>query len=117
MTPIKVQAVVEQVGDDIRTAHKRRRIAARDFADSIGVSDKILHKLARGDGGVRMETFAMALLTLGELNKLRELLAPASDDLGQNLDKALLAKRIPRKCGPKPPVPRTDAIDGEGVGF
>ncbi|OOY22472.1 hypothetical protein BMI91_19515 [Thioclava sediminum] len=117
MASFQVQAVLKQLGADIQTARKRRMLSVQDFCERIGVSDKTLHKLERGDGGVRIETFAMALLALGELDRLKEMLDPAHDDLGHSLDRARLPKRISRKSGPRPPALRSDEINDDGVGF
>ena len=97
MPSFQVQAVLRQLGDDIRTARKKRRLPVADFCSRIGVTDKTLAKLERGDGGVRLETFANALLALGELNKLAEILDPAKDELGLSLDRERLPKRITHK--------------------
>ena len=86
------------------------------------MTDKSLTKLETGDGGVRLETLAMALMVLGELHRLGEMLDPAKDDTGLVLDQARLPKRIANRR--KPPSgtsattqPRLDEIDDEGTGF
>ena len=74
-------------------------MSVADFCNRIGVSDKTLAKLERGDGGVRLETFAMALLALGMLDRLAEIADPSSDSTGMGLDREKLPKRI-RQRGP-----------------
>ncbi len=71
MGSLQVKSALSQLGRDIQTARKRRRMSVADFCSRIGVSDKTLAKLERGDGGVRLETFAMALLALGMLDRVR----------------------------------------------
>jgi transcriptional regulator with XRE-family HTH domain len=82
------------MGRDIQIARKRRRMSVADFCNRIGVSDKTLAKLERGDGGVRLETFAMALLALGMLDRLASIADPASDSTGIGLDREKLPERI-----------------------
>ena len=46
-------------------------MSVADFCERLGVTDKTLAKLEMGDGGVRLETMAMALMVLGEIHRLR----------------------------------------------
>jgi len=107
MPSFQVQSVLRQLGRDIRTARKKRRLSVADFCARINVSDKTLKKLEDGDGGVRLETFAAALLALGELDRLARLLDPASDDTGLVLDQKRLPGRITR--------PRSEVRQGKGT--
>jgi transcriptional regulator with XRE-family HTH domain len=122
MTSFQVQSALKQLGHDIRTARKKRRLSVSDFCLRIGVTDKTLAKLEHGNGGgVRLETFAMALLALGELHRLTEMLDPAKDNTGLVLDNNRLPERIssPRRkttlandLANDPP-----AMDDEGSAF
>ena len=94
VSSLQVKSALSQLGRDIQTARKRRRMPVADFCSRIGVSDKTLAKLERGDGGVRLETFAMALLALGMLDRLAEIADPASDAIGIGLDRDKLPERI-----------------------
>ncbi|WP_238114163.1 helix-turn-helix domain-containing protein [Yoonia sp. I 8.24] len=94
MSSLQVKSTLSQLGRDIQTARKRRRMSVADFCSRIGVSDKTLAKLERGDGGVRLETFVMALLALGMLDRLAEIADPASDSTGIGLDREKLPERI-----------------------
>ncbi|AUQ52403.1 transcriptional regulator, XRE family (plasmid) [Phaeobacter inhibens] len=94
MGSLQVKSALSQLGRDIQTARKRRRMSVADFCSRIGVSDKTLAKLERGDGGVRLETFAMALLALGMLDRLAEIADPSSDATGIGLDRDKLPERI-----------------------
>jgi len=100
VSSLQVKSALSQLGRDIQTARKRRRISVADFCSRIGVSDKTLAKLERGDGGVRLETFAMALLALDMLDRLAGIADPASDATGIGLDREKLPERI-RQRGQK----------------
>lgn len=121
MASLQVQSALKQLGADIRTARKKRRLPVADFCARIGVTDKTLTKLERGEGGVRLETLAMALLALGELHRLAELLDPAKDETGLVLDSGRLPERIRvtrRKAGEASDVPGDPGdIDDEGSAF
>jgi transcriptional regulator with XRE-family HTH domain len=110
MSSYQVQTTLKRLGHDIRVARKKRRMSVADFCERLGVTDKTLAKLETGDGGVRLETLAMALMV------------PANDDTGLVLDQARLPERIASRR--KPPSgtsatthPRSDEIDDEGSAF
>lgn len=117
MRSFQVRAVLQRLGADVRTARLRRRLAVADFCQRIGVTDKTLAKLERGDGGVRLETLAAALLALGELHRLESLLDPASDDAGLGLDRERLPKRIAApRLRPAAPAVRGELSDDPAGG-
>lgn len=123
MASFQINSALRQLGTDIEIARKKRRMSVADFCERIGVSDKTLKKLERGDGGVRVETLAMALLALGMLDRLRELADASTDETALSLDISRLPQRIHRaKQKPKPkPAAQSDfkPIDtnDEGTGF
>lgn len=97
-------------------------MSVADFCERLGVTDKTLAKLEMGDGGVRLETMAMALMVLGELHRLGEILDPAKDDTGLVLDQARLPERIVNRRRPSSgrsdsTQERSDEIDDEGSAF
>ena len=98
--PPSVQRALRALGRDIRIARKKRRMPVADFAVRMGVSQGTLARLERGEAGVSLGTFAMALLALGELHRLEELVDVSKDDTGLMLDIASLPQRI---RNPKPP--------------
>ena len=118
MPSYQAQTALKQLGHDIRVARKKRRMSVADFCERLGVTDKTLAKLEKGDGGVRLETLAMALMVLGELHRLSELLDPARDNTGLVLDQARLPERIVSRRKPPAETPnRSDEIDDEGSAF
>jgi transcriptional regulator with XRE-family HTH domain len=122
MSSYQVQTAIKRLGHDIRVARKKRRMSVADFCERLGVTDKTLAKLETGDGGVRLETLAMALMVLGELHRLGEMLDPAKDDTGLVLDQARLPKRIAgRRKSPHDKSAttqvRSDEIEDEGSAF
>jgi Predicted transcriptional regulators len=127
MASFQVTSTLSRLGRDIQIARKRRRMSVADFCKRIGVTDKTLAKLERGDGGVRLETFAMALLALGLLDRLSEIVDPASDGIGMGLDRERLPERIRSrkpKDGTTTPGGQVSAadrpvydVDDEGTAF
>ena len=121
----RAQRALRQIGENLKTARSKRRIAVKDFANRVGVSDRTIMRLEKGDDGVSTGTLAMACLVLGEIDRFSELLDPASDDTGLLLDRDKLPKRIEgkrRKAHTQfTPASRRlsngDPSDDEGVGF
>jgi len=97
MESLNTQKALVRLGEDIRTARKKRRIPMAEFAERIGVTEGTLARLEKGDPGVRIGTLGMALLALGELDRLEGLLDPGADGTGLLLDRSRLPKRIDRK--------------------
>ena len=122
---LRAQRSLRQLGDNLKTARLKRRISIRDFAARAGVSDRTVIRLEKGDEGVRAGTLAMALLVLGEIDRLDDLLDPASDYTALLLDREALPKRIVGKRRKPPAQPRgtgqdvlnREPFDDEGVGF
>ena len=67
-----------------------------DFAARMGVSQGTVVRLEKGEPGVGLGSLAMAILALGELNRLGDLLDVSRDDTGLMLDLDSLPKRIRR---------------------
>ena len=92
--PPSVQRALRALGRDVRIARKKRRMPVADFAGRMGVSQGTLARLERGESGVSLGVLAMALLALGELQRLDELLDVSKDDTGLMLDIDSLPQRI-----------------------
>ena len=85
------------LGDDVRTARRKRRIRQADLAARMGVSVGTVKRLEAGDPGVGIGSLAMALLAFGEIVRLANLISEESDDIGLVLDRTNLPKRIRRR--------------------
>lgn len=92
--PPRIQRALRGLGRDIRIARKKRRMPVADFAVRVGVSVPTIVRLERGEPGVSLGCLAMALMVLGELRRLEELLDVSTDDAGLMLDAAALPQRI-----------------------
>ncbi|MDB3935663.1 helix-turn-helix domain-containing protein [Granulosicoccus sp.] len=122
ISSLNARRALETLGSNIKTARLKRRISLKGFAERIGVSERTVIRLEKGDGGVSIGTLAMACLVLGEIDRISDLLDSGSDDIGLLLDKELLPKRIVGKrkkksANPTSTKPARPHIDDEGVGF
>ena len=99
--PPSVQRALRALGRDIAIARRKRRMPVADFAARMGVSQGTLIRLEKGEAGVAIGAFAMALLALGELHRIEEILDVSRDDTGLMLDVDSLPRRI-RRPTPRP---------------
>ncbi len=91
------QSAAEKLGNRLRLARLRRRIALDDLALRAGITRKTLSKLEHGDASVSL---AVLLRILAILGLLPELNAVANDDeLGKRLQDVRL-KRPRRRPNP-----------------
>ena len=79
-----------------------------DFAERMGVSQGTVVRLEKSDSGVAVGAVAMALLALGELCRLGDILDVSKDDTGLMLDDDALPQHIRR---PKPLVLAGNGLD------
>ncbi len=114
---------VQKLGGNIRVARLKRRFPVKDFAERMGVSERTVVRLEKGDGGVGIGTLAMACLILGELDRISGFLDAGSDDTGLLLEQERLPRRFVRKRrrGASSTAvdhnPTQSGTDDEGVGF
>ena len=92
-----VRRVLRTLGEDMRTARRRRRITQADLAARMGVSVGTVKRLEAGDPGLAIGSLAMALLGFGKLERLSDLLPEHADDVGFMLDRENLPQRVRRR--------------------
>ena len=102
MKSFRVEQALKKLGADIRDARKRRRITTALMAERIGVTRLTLAKIERGEPGVSMGSYAMALYVLGKLDALENMIDRAQDTLGLDLEDERLPQRV---RVPKKPTP------------
>lgn len=103
--PPRVTAVVRQLGGDIATARRRRRIPQKLLAARMLVSEDTLQRLEKGDPAVGLHVLAGALWALGLLDRLTLLADPAADGVGA----AEEINRLPKRTrAPAPDRPDLD---------
>lgn len=113
--PVPVQRALVKLGADLNIARRRRRITMDLLAERAFITRKTLARVERGDAGVSIGIYATVLFTLGMADRLGDLVAPSSDELGMTLQDDRLPKRIrtPRRKNPDdgprraPALPRT----------
>ena len=124
MSSPSTRLALRSLGTNLKMARLKRRFPVKEFAERIGVSERTVARLEKGDDGVSVGTLAMACMVLGELHRISHFLDAGSDDIGLLMDRENLPKRIDRRrrtrtssapAGHDPA--RSGNDDDEGVGF
>ena len=116
--PLPAERALRKLGRDLALARRKRGIATGDMAARLFVSRDTLWRLERGDPTVAIGTLVTATFILNLHDRLANLAAPASDELGLGLDERRLPKRIRRaKPGRIRALPRLPLPVGRGEGW
>jgi transcriptional regulator with XRE-family HTH domain len=92
--PLAVQRALRKIGEDISTARRRRKLTAAMVAERAFISRNTVTRVERGDPGVSLGIYATVLFVLGLADRLGDLVDPASDAVGQSLERERLPRRV-----------------------
>ena len=97
LLPAVVRRSLEQLGQDISRARRKRLITEQMMAERMGVARGTYRAVEAGDPAVGIGSYGMALFVLGLGTPLGELAAAAKDETGLALD----AERVPKRVRPR----------------
>ena len=87
----KFQKMLEQVGENIKLARKRRSLTTIQVAERAGIDRSTLYQIEKGNPGVAMGSYFNVLRVLGLQNDILKL--AADDEFGRRLqDLKLMGK-------------------------
>ena len=92
--PQPVRRALRKLGTDISVARRRRGISTLLMAERAFINRNTLAKVEKGDPGVSLGICASVLFVLGMTDRLAELVDPARDPVGQDLEEERLPKRV-----------------------
>jgi len=88
----KHQKIMEQVGENIKLARKRRKLTAIQVSERAGINRSTFYQIEKGNGSVSMAAYFNTLRVLGLQDDF--LLLAADDVLGRKLqDLSLITKK------------------------
>lgn len=90
--PLAVTNQLKKLAQDISLARKRRRLSMKNMAERMMVSLETVQRLEKGNPSVGIGIIATALWVLGMQQRLGNLLAPETDNIGLQED----ISRLPR---------------------
>jgi len=79
----KHQKIMEQVGENIKLARKRRKLTTIQLSERAGIDRTTLYQIEKGSGSVSMAAYFNTLRVLGLQDDFLKL--AADDDLGRKL--------------------------------
>ena len=92
--PIPAIRALHKVGSEISDARRRRRITIKLMAERAGVSRATIGKIERGDPTTSIGGYASVLFVLGMTARLADLVDPALDLTGRQLEEERLPQRV-----------------------
>jgi transcriptional regulator with XRE-family HTH domain len=100
--PIAVLHAQRQLGEDLATWRRLRRLTAAQVADRAGISRYTIMRLENGEGAT-MENLLRVARALGVLDSLATALDPYRTDVGRLRSEEALPERVrPPKSGTNP---------------
>lgn len=85
------QKIMEQVGENIKLARKRRKLTTIQVSERAGIDRSTLYQIEKGNGSVSMAAYFNTLRVLGLQNDFLKL---AADDIfGRKLQDLSLTKK------------------------
>jgi transcriptional regulator, XRE family len=92
--PLAVERAVRKLGHDLSLARRRRRISQDSMAQRMGASVSTVRRIEKGDPRIPIHFIARAMMILGDLKVLENLMDTANDDIGLLLMDEQLPKRV-----------------------
>ncbi len=92
--PDFAQQTLRTLGENIRTARKRRRWSLDEMAGSMLVTRKTLARLEAGDPAVSLAVLAGALHALNMMDDISSIASPEKDSIGIFNEKQHLPKKV-----------------------
>jgi transcriptional regulator with XRE-family HTH domain len=93
--PAAVEAILANIGQNIRTARLRRRLRLEDLAEKVGLSRYVMSDIEKGKPTTAVAAYVGALWALGLADGLNSIADPESDAEG----KALESQHAPKTAG------------------
>jgi transcriptional regulator with XRE-family HTH domain len=92
--PPAVKRSLSKFGNDLRIARRKRGLTVLAVAERMGVAKNTYLRAEKGEPGVGLGVYAMALFVLGFGGPLGTLIDVSRDDTGLLLDEERLPKRV-----------------------
>ena len=89
---LKFNQLLEQMGENIKLARKRRKLTATQVSERAGIARSTLYLIEKGDSSVSMGAYFNLLRVLGLQNDFLKL--AADDEFGRKLQDLELLKQI-----------------------
>jgi transcriptional regulator with XRE-family HTH domain len=92
--PAKVVTAASRLGQNIRTARKRRRLRQKDLATRAGIDVQTLRRVESGSLGTGIGAYIAVLWAMGLAGDVAQVAAPETDLEGKTLEAATRGERV-----------------------
>ena len=89
-----VEELLQQVGQNIRTARIRRKLTILELANRVHVDERTISRLEKGDPSINFKNLVTVLMVLGLEDSVFDLADPNADELGRALELQKYPKRV-----------------------
>ena len=89
-----VEELLQQVGQNIKTARIRRNLTILELANRIHVDERTISRLEKGDPSINFKNLVTVLMVLGLEDSVFDLADPNADELGRALELQKYPKRV-----------------------
>ena len=89
-----VEELLQQVGQNIKTARIRRNLTILELANRVHVDERTISRLEKGDPSINFKNLVTVLMVLGLEDSVFDLADPNADELGRALELQKYPKRV-----------------------
>ena len=89
-----VAELLQQVGQNIRTARIRRNLTILELANRVHVDERTISRREKGDPSINFKNLVTVLMVLGLEDSVFDLADPNADELGRALELQKYPKRV-----------------------
>ena len=89
-----VEELLQQVGQNIKTARIRRNLTILELANRVHVDERTISRLEKGDPSINFKNLVTVLMVLGLEGSVFYLSDPNADELGRALELKKYPKRV-----------------------
>jgi transcriptional regulator with XRE-family HTH domain len=86
--------LLQQVGQNIKTARIRRNLTILELANRVHVDERTISRLEKGDPSINFKNLVTVLMVLGLEDSVFDLADPNADELGRALELQKYPKRV-----------------------
>ena len=89
-----VEELLQQVGQNIKTARIRRNLTILELDNRVHVDERTISRLEKGDPSINFKNLVTVLMVLGLEDSVFDLADPNADELGRALELQKYPKRV-----------------------
>ena len=89
-----VEELLQQVGQNIRTARIRRNLTILELANRVHVDERTISRLEKGDPSINFKNLVTVLMVLGLEDSIFDIAHPNADEVGRALELQKQPKRV-----------------------